>query len=200
MIPCIVDKQMRRMLNEFAKDIRITQTLRPSDAEWLSNGLVEIFGGCYYNFPRKRSEFSMVERKAEMESDIAYSQWMSNKSHVMDLDKDGIDGEELSAGLSLLVATYNEIRKNKFEGEYTFYMSSDVGSYDEHGEPEFYPNCVIRFYRDYGESMVDVSLENLNREDTLGFICFKVGPDDRQQINAIEQIDGQWYLTYREVA
>lgn len=200
MIPCIVDKQMRHMLNEFADGIRITQTLRPSEAEWLSNGLVEIFGGCYYNFPRKRSEFSMVERKAEMESDIAYSQWISNKAHIMDFDKDGVDGEELSAGLSLLVATYNEIRNKNLEGKYTFFLSSDMGSFEDNGERLFYPNCVIRFYREYGESMVDLSLENLNRDDTLGFITFQVGPDDRQPINAIEQIDGQWFLTYREDA
>lgn len=198
MIQCVVDKQMAAMLNQFSSDIIITENLRPSEAEWLSNGLADLFGGVYYNFPKKMNELNMSKYKAKIEEDVEYSQWMANKAHIMDVDKDGVDGEELSAGLSLLVATYNAIREQKLDGEFRFFMSSDMGSFEDDGERRFYPNCVIRFYRNYGDPVEDLSAEHLNRDDTLGIFSFSVGPNDRQPINAIEYIDGEWFLTYRE--
>lgn len=202
MIPCIVDKQMRQMLDEFGDDIHITQKLRPREAPYLDHDLFEFYGGWYYDENGQLAKFSeddyedvFFDGKKEHPE---HSQWSNNMVHIMDTENDGINGEEFSAGLSLLLSTYNYIRNKKPEGDFRFFFGADRGVLEKNGDWYNIPSVFVTFYRNYGYPIEDTSKNELNKDDSGGFFVFDVTEDTWEPLNAIEKIDDQWYLTYRD--
>lgn len=194
MITVLMNTNMEKDLLIYKDELCIPMPLVKGVREYLDSGLVMIDGGCFYELS------ASLPNEYDTGDEIEFTQWKDNHVHS-DVHHDNyrmIGAWEVSQGMSLLIATYNEIRQKGYEGRYRFNLSYNQG------EPFFddcsgtVPSCTVRFYRDLGDPMWPFRQDELNAFQKECVLEFESEPLIDGEINTLVMQDDCWYLTYNE--